>query len=29
MPLYYYAKDKDSGDAYGDNIGGVWFVVKP
>ena len=28
MPLYYYAKDGDSGDAYGNGIGGVWSVVK-
>lgn len=28
MPLYYYQKDKDSGDAYGDGVGGVWSVVK-
>ncbi len=29
MPLYYYIKDKVSADALGDNIGGIWFVVKP
>ena len=28
MPLYYYAKDGDSGDAYGNGIGGVWSVIK-
>lgn len=28
MPLYYYIKDKDSGDAYGDGVGGVWYVIK-
>jgi predicted lipoprotein with Yx(FWY)xxD motif len=28
MPLYYYIKDKDAGDAYGDGVGGVWSVVK-
>ena len=28
MPLYYYVKDKDSGDTYGDGVGGVWHVVK-
>jgi len=28
-PLYYYAKDKDDGDAYGQNVGGKWFVVPP
>ncbi|HVZ12587.1 MAG TPA: hypothetical protein VG965_06180 [Patescibacteria group bacterium] len=27
-PLYYYEKDKDSGDAYGDGIGGIWHVAK-
>jgi predicted lipoprotein with Yx(FWY)xxD motif/plastocyanin len=29
IPLYYYAKDKDAEDAYGQNVGGIWFVVKP
>jgi|SRR5579859_7755860 len=29
MPLYYYIKDKDSGDAYGNGVGGVWSVIKP
>lgn len=28
MPLYYYIKDKDSGDAYGDGVGSVWAVIK-
>jgi predicted lipoprotein with Yx(FWY)xxD motif len=28
MPLYYFTKDKDSGDAYGNGVGGVWSVVK-
>lgn len=28
MPLYYYTKDGDSGDAYGNGIGGVWSVIK-
>jgi len=28
MPLYYYNKDGDSGDAYGNGIGGVWSVIK-
>jgi predicted lipoprotein with Yx(FWY)xxD motif len=31
-PLYYFAKDKDDGDAYGQgikNFGGNWYVVKP
>ena len=27
MPLYLYAKDGDSEDAYGQGVGGVWFVV--
>jgi predicted lipoprotein with Yx(FWY)xxD motif len=26
--LYTYTKDKDSGDTYGDGVGGVWHVVK-
>ena len=29
MPLYRYAKDEDAGDAYGQGLGGVWFVVMP
>ena len=28
MPLYYYAKDTKPGDTTGQNVGGVWFVVK-
>ncbi len=28
-PLYYYAMDKDSGDTYGQGVGGKWFVVSP
>lgn len=28
MPLYYFAKDGDSGDAYGNGIGSVWSVIK-
>lgn len=28
MPLYFYIKDGDSGDAYGQGIGGVWSVIK-
>lgn len=28
MPLYYFVKDTDNGDAYGDGVGGVWSVVK-
>jgi predicted lipoprotein with Yx(FWY)xxD motif len=27
-PLYYYAKDEDSEDVYGDGIGGVWHLAK-
>jgi len=27
IPLYYFLKDKDAGDAYGQNVGGTWFVV--
>jgi predicted lipoprotein with Yx(FWY)xxD motif len=28
-PLYFYAKDAQSGDTTGQGVGGVWFVVKP
>lgn len=28
-PLYYYVKDKDAGDTYGQGVGGKWFVVPP
>jgi predicted lipoprotein with Yx(FWY)xxD motif len=28
-PLYTYSKDGDSGDAYGQGIGGKWFVATP
>jgi predicted lipoprotein with Yx(FWY)xxD motif len=28
-PLYTYNKDKDAGDAYGQGIGGKWFVATP
>ena len=28
-PLYTYAKDGDAGDAYGQGIGGKWFVATP
>lgn len=28
-PLYYYAVDKNPGDTLGENVNGVWFVVKP
>jgi len=27
MPVYYFAKDKNSGDATGQGIGKVWFVI--
>jgi predicted lipoprotein with Yx(FWY)xxD motif len=27
MPVYYYAKDKNPGDAVGQKVGGVWFVI--
>jgi predicted lipoprotein with Yx(FWY)xxD motif/plastocyanin len=26
-PLYYFAKDKQAGDATGQDVGGVWYVV--
>ena len=28
-PLYSYAKDGDAGDAYGQGLGGKWFVATP
>jgi len=28
-PLYFWKKDMKVGDTTGQNIGGVWFVVKP
>jgi predicted lipoprotein with Yx(FWY)xxD motif len=28
-PLYYFIKDKDSADTYGQGVGGKWFVVTP
>jgi predicted lipoprotein with Yx(FWY)xxD motif len=31
-PLYYFIKDKDSGDAYGQGskaFGASWYVLKP
>jgi len=28
-PLYGYIKDGDSGDAYGQGVGGKWFVATP
>ena len=27
MPLYYYAQDKQAGDAAGQGVGTVWFAV--
>jgi predicted lipoprotein with Yx(FWY)xxD motif len=27
-PLYYYAKDEDAEDVYGDGVGGVWHLAK-
>lgn len=29
MPLYYFFKDKNPGDANGQGIKGIWFVVHP
>ncbi len=29
MPLYYWVDDKQPGDTTGQNVGEVWFVVKP
>jgi predicted lipoprotein with Yx(FWY)xxD motif len=29
MPLYYWAADAKPGDATGQNVGEVWFVVAP
>ncbi len=29
MPLYFWKNDKKVGDTTGQNVGGVWFVVKP
>ncbi|GGA03330.1 hypothetical protein GCM10008018_56620 [Paenibacillus marchantiophytorum] len=28
-PLYYFIKDQKPGDTTGDNVGKVWFVIKP
>jgi predicted lipoprotein with Yx(FWY)xxD motif len=28
-PLYYYVKDKNSGDTLGDGIGAIWHLAKP
>jgi predicted lipoprotein with Yx(FWY)xxD motif len=29
MPLYYCQKDSQAGDATGQHVGDVWFVVAP
>lgn len=29
QPLYTFAKDTNAGDRTGDDVGGVWHVVKP
>jgi len=29
IPLYYYAKDDEPGDTYGQGLGGRWFIVAP
>jgi predicted lipoprotein with Yx(FWY)xxD motif len=29
IPLYYYAKDDEPGDTYGQEVGDVWYVVTP
>ncbi len=29
QPLYFYAPDQEPGDATGQNVGDVWFVVEP
>jgi predicted lipoprotein with Yx(FWY)xxD motif len=29
MPLYFWIKDVRPGDATGENVGGVWFVINP
>jgi predicted lipoprotein with Yx(FWY)xxD motif len=29
MPLYYYAPDEEPGDATGQGVGDVWFVLRP
>jgi predicted lipoprotein with Yx(FWY)xxD motif len=29
MPIYFYSKDEDSGDTYGQGVGGVWSLVSP
>lgn len=28
-PLYYYGKDRDHGDTWGEGIDGVWHVIDP
>lgn len=28
-PLYYFFKDKASGDTAGQGVGGVWYIVAP
>ena len=28
-PLYYWVKDAKAGDVTGDNVNGVWHIVKP
>ena len=29
QPLYYFFKDKDGEDVYGQGVGNVWYVVSP
>jgi predicted lipoprotein with Yx(FWY)xxD motif len=29
VPLYYWMNDTKPGDATGQNVGGVWFIVNP
>ncbi|GAB2724006.1 COG4315 family predicted lipoprotein [Arthrobacter bambusae] len=29
MPIYFYSKDEDSSDTYGQGVGGVWSLVSP
>ena len=28
-PLYYYIKDLQPGDTFGQEVGDVWFVISP